>query len=63
VIKSGELYGIGIQTIHDIKNNKIKPMEFVRDWYSGAKPSNCKTMKKSSHEEVDVALLQWFNMK
>jgi hypothetical protein len=38
-------------------------MEFVRDSDSGAGPSNRKTMKKSSYEEVNVALLQWFNQK
>jgi hypothetical protein len=38
-------------------------MEFLRDCDSGAGHSNCKSMKKSSYEEVDVALLQWFNQK
>jgi hypothetical protein len=59
-------YGIEIQTLYDIKNNKMKLMELVRDCDSGAgpsRPSNCKGMKKSLHEEVDVALLQWFNQK
>jgi hypothetical protein len=39
-------YGTGIQTIHDIKNNKIKLMEFVRYCDSGAGLSNHKRMKK-----------------
>jgi hypothetical protein len=57
-------YGIGMQTVHDIKNNKMKSMEFVRDYNSGAGPSNHKSMNKSSYEcEVNVALLQWFNQK
>jgi hypothetical protein len=38
-------------------------MEFVRDCDSGAGPSNCKSMKKSSYKEADDALLQWFNQK
>jgi hypothetical protein len=63
VTKLSEDYGIGIQTVHDIKNNKIKVMDFVRDYDSGAGPSNCKSMKKSSYKVVDVALLQWFNQK
>jgi hypothetical protein len=58
VSKLAEYYGIGIQTICEIKNNKMKLMEFVRDCDSGAGPSNGKSMKKSSDEEVDVALLQ-----
>jgi DNA invertase Pin-like site-specific DNA recombinase len=49
-------YGIGIQTIRDIKNNKMQLMEFVRDCDSSAGPSGCKCMTKSSYEEVDVAL-------
>jgi hypothetical protein len=56
-------YGTGIQTIRDIKNNKMKLMGHVRDYDSGAGPSNHKSMKKSSYEEVDVALRQWFNQK
>jgi hypothetical protein len=38
-------------------------MESVRDCDSGTELSNSKKMKKSSHEEVDPALLQWFNQK
>jgi hypothetical protein len=41
----------------------MKLMEFARDCGSAAGPSNCKSMKNSSYEEVDVALLQWFNQK
>jgi hypothetical protein len=41
----------------------MKITEFVRDCDSGAGPYNCKSMKKSSYEEVDVAVLQWFNLK
>jgi hypothetical protein len=62
VTKLSKDYGIGIQIIRDIKNNKMKLMEFVWDCDSGAGPSNCKTMKSSSYEEMDVAL-QWFKQK
>jgi hypothetical protein len=58
VTKLSEDYGIRRLTVHDIKNNKMKFMEFVRDSVSGAKPSICKSMKKSSYKEVDAALLQ-----
>jgi hypothetical protein len=47
----------------DIKNSKIKLMEFLGDCDSGAGSSNCKSMKKSSYKEMDVALLQQFNQK
>jgi hypothetical protein len=33
-------YEIGIQTIHDTKNNKMKLTEFIRDCDSDAGPSN-----------------------
>jgi hypothetical protein len=35
-IKLAKDYGIQIQTIHDIKNNKMKFMKFVRDCNSVA---------------------------
>jgi hypothetical protein len=41
-------YEIGIQIVRGIKNNKMKLMGFVRDCDSGAGPSNCNSMKKSS---------------
>jgi hypothetical protein len=63
VTKLAKDYRIGIETVYDMKNNKMKSMEFVRDCDSGAGPSNCKSMKKSSYEDVDVALFQWFNQK
>jgi hypothetical protein len=52
-------YGIGIQTVCDIKD-KVKLMEFIRDCDNGAEPSNPKRMKKSSYEETSVAF-QCFN--
>jgi hypothetical protein len=54
---------MGIQNVCDIKNNKMKLMEFVRGCNSGAGPSSCESMKKSLYEEVDVALHQWFSQK
>jgi hypothetical protein len=46
-----------------MQRTTMKLMGFVRDCDSGAGPCNCKTMKSSSYEEVDVARLQWFNQK
>jgi hypothetical protein len=45
VIQLAKDYGIGLQAVHDIKNNKMKLMEIVRDCNSGAGPSNHKSMK------------------
>jgi hypothetical protein len=61
VTKLAKDYGIRIQTIHD--KEQQNEIEFVRDCDSGAGPSNCKSMKKSSYEEVDLALLRCFNQK
>jgi hypothetical protein len=36
-------------------------MKFVRDRNSGATAFDCKSIKKSSYEEVDVTRFQWFN--
>jgi hypothetical protein len=38
-------------------------MESVRECVIDVGPSNCNSMKKSSYEEVDIALLQQFNEK
>jgi hypothetical protein len=38
-------YGIGIHMVCDIKNNKMKLMEFVRDCDSGAGPSSHNSMQ------------------
>jgi hypothetical protein len=42
VTKLAKDWGIGMHTVHDIKKNKIKLMEFVRDFASGVGPSNHK---------------------
>jgi hypothetical protein len=44
VTKLTKDYGVRMQTVCDIKKNKIKEKEFVRDCDSGAGPSNCKSM-------------------
>lgn len=52
------IYGIGWKPF--VTDNKMK---FGRCYDSGAGPSNCSSMKKSSYTEVGFALLQWFNQK
>jgi len=61
--KLAEKYGIGVQTVRDINKNKRKLEEFARDCDSGVGPSKRKSMKMSSYEGLDLALLQWFNQK
>ena len=39
-------YGIGVQTVRDIKNNKEKILEFTKNCGSVAGPSKRKAMKK-----------------
>jgi hypothetical protein len=47
------------RTWHKELQNEVKIP--LRDCDSGARPSNHRSMKKSSYEEVDV--IQWFNQK
>lgn len=56
-------FGIGIQTVRDIKNNKAKLLDFVKNCDSSAGPSKRKTMKSSTYKELDAALNQWFCQK
>jgi hypothetical protein len=44
-------------------NIETKLMEFVRNCYNGAGPSECKIMNVSSYGELDDVLLQWFRDK
>ena len=53
-------YGIGVQTVRDIKKNKEKLIELTRNCSSEAGPAKRKYMKKSTYENLDAALLQWF---
>lgn len=61
--KLAKEYCIGVQTVRDISKNKSKLEKFARDCDSGAGPSRRKSMKKSTYENLDIALLQWFNQQ
>jgi len=52
-----------VQTVRDIKSNKEKVLEFTKNCSSVAGPSKHKAMKKSTYENLDAALLQWFQQK
>jgi hypothetical protein len=49
-------YGVVIQTVHDIRSNRMKLVEIVRDHDGGTGTSTCNNIKNSSYEEVGVAL-------
>jgi hypothetical protein len=44
VTKLAKIYGIEIETTCNVKNNKMKLIEFVKDCNSGAGPSNLKSL-------------------
>lgn len=53
-------FGIGQQTVRDI----VKQLQsIVRNCDSSTGPSQRKTMKTSTYENLDVALLTWFIQK
>lgn len=55
-------YNIGCSTVHDIKKNKNKLLNYsllVSESICGSE--NRKTMKKSPYELLDRALIHWFN--
>lgn len=61
--KLSEEYGIGVQTVRDIVKQKNKLEAFARDCDSSAGPSKRKSMKTSTFEDLDAAMLIWFNQK
>lgn len=56
-------FGIGVQTVRDIKKCKEKLIESACRADSGAGPSNRKTLKTSNFADVDDALYLWFKQK
>lgn len=61
--KLAKEYGVGTQTVRDIIKKKRKLEEFTRNCASNAGPSNRKTMKMSTYENLDSAMLKWFKEK
>lgn len=56
-----EEYGVGDQTIRDIVKKKSDLLKFACSSDSSSGMKNRKTMKKSSYDDLDRALLEWFN--
>ncbi|KAG8235509.1 hypothetical protein J437_LFUL015743 [Ladona fulva] len=61
--KLAKEYGIGEQTVRDIKKNKNKLIEFSSQSGNGQGSSKRKSMRKSPYEELDKAMLEWLNQK
>ena len=57
-----EKYGIGKSTVWDIKKSREKLLDFQETESMGMK-REAKTMKLSSHENLDKALYLWFTQK
>lgn len=56
-------YGIGEQTVRDLKKKKSELLSFAcsSDTASGMKKR--KTMKKSTYDDLDKAMVQWFSQQ
>lgn len=54
-------YGIGESTVRDIFKQKDKLMKFESASDNCSSMKKRKTMKTSTYEELDAALLQWIN--
>lgn len=54
-------YGIGYTTVIDLKKQKEKLLKFACSSDSTTALKRRKTMKKSTYEDLDKALLEWFN--
>ena len=54
-------YGIGETTVRDLRKNKNKLINYASNSDSSSGLSSRKTMKLSTYDELDKAMLQWFN--
>lgn len=54
-------YGVGDQTVRDIIKNKSELLKFACSSDSSSGMIKRKTMKKSTYDDLDRALLEWFN--
>lgn len=56
-------YNVGDQTVRDIIKNKQKLIEFAGTSDSASGMSKRKTMKTSTYDELDKAMVLWFNQQ
>ncbi|XP_037360093.1 jerky protein homolog-like [Talpa occidentalis] len=57
------LYGIGETTVRDIRKNKEKIITYASSSDSTSLLAKRKSMKPSMYEELDRAMLEWFNQQ
>jgi hypothetical protein len=56
-------YGIGEQTVRDLKKKKNELISFACASDSSSGMKKRKTMKKSTYDELDKAMVQWFSQQ
>ncbi|XP_036598361.1 jerky protein homolog-like [Trichosurus vulpecula] len=57
------IYGIGETTVRDIRKNKEKIITYASNSDSTSLLAKRKSMKPSMYEELDRAMLEWFNQQ
>ncbi|OWK18149.1 hypothetical protein Celaphus_00008861, partial [Cervus elaphus hippelaphus] len=57
------IYGIGETTVRDIRKNKEKIITYASSSDSTSLLAKRKSMKPSMYEELDKAMLEWFNQQ
>ncbi|XP_007520800.1 jerky protein homolog-like [Erinaceus europaeus] len=57
------VYGIGETTVRDIRKNKEKLITYASSSDSSSLLAKRKSMKPSMYEELDRAMLEWFNQQ
>lgn len=57
------IYGIGETTVRDIRKNKEKIITYASSSDSTSLLAKRKSMKPSMYEELDRAMLEWFNQQ
>lgn len=56
-------YCIGETTVRDLRKNKDKLINYASNFDSSSGLSGRKTMKLPTYDELDKAMLQWFNQQ
>ncbi|XP_028933999.1 jerky protein homolog-like [Ornithorhynchus anatinus] len=57
------MYGIGEQTVRDLKKRKAQLLSYANSSGSATLLARRKSMKQSTYKELDRAMLEWFNQQ
>ncbi|XP_027696752.1 jerky protein homolog-like [Vombatus ursinus] len=57
------MYGIGEQTVRDLKKRKAQLLSYASSSGSATLLARRKSMKQSTYKELDRAMLEWFNQQ